>query len=38
MEGEKEKKQQTSFSFLQTRFEELTADDRAEFLHHAWNE
>jgi hypothetical protein len=34
----KRKKQQTSFSFLQTRFEELTADDRAEFLHHAWNE
>jgi hypothetical protein len=28
----------TSYSFLQTRFEELTTDDRVDFFHHAWNE
>ena len=34
--GKRDKK--TSFSFLQTSFEDLTQDDRAVFFHHAWNE
>ena len=34
--GKRERKQSTSFSFLQTQFEDMTTEDISDFFHHAW--
>ena len=35
--GKRDRKPSTSFSFLQTKFEDLTEDDKGEFFHEAWS-
>ena len=36
--GKRERKQSTSFYFLQTQFKDMTTEDQSDFPHHAWIE